>query len=112
MQGRQLAGTQLCDGFANKAARCVELAAEGGVLGAVQGRDDILPALSVALVQPGLHLADRLRCEQEAAARIVKDRACDLELASRPQDDLLSRVGVELFRTQHLHRPTILVQAR
>src|SRR5471030_2631772 len=99
MRRRQLGGAQLCDGLANEAARCVELAADGRVLGVVEGREDIIPALRVALVQTCLPLADRLRREQEAAARIVQDPARDLELASSPQDDLLSGVGVELFRT-------------
>ena len=56
----KFAKEQLCDGLSEKAARGIELAADRGVLRAVQGRDGSLPALRIALVQPGFHLADRL----------------------------------------------------
>ena len=109
---QQLAGTQFCDGLTYEASRCVELPADGGIFGAIKDRNNIFPALWIALLQAGLDLADRLRGEQQATARVVKDRTGDLELASRPQHDLLPRMGVELFWTQNFHRLTILVQAR
>src|ERR1700686_685116 len=56
----------------------VELAPDGGGLDAIQLRDGIVPPRQVALAKRRRDLADGLRGEQEAAARVVQDLAGDL----------------------------------
>ena len=65
---------QLADRVVEELARGVELAPDGGVLGAIEQLDHVLPPLGVALVQCCPDLADGLGREQQAAAGVVEDR--------------------------------------
>src|ERR1700686_3156731 len=81
---------ELCQDLVEQGSRGVELAPDGGVLDAIQQRDDILPPRQVPLAKRRRDLPDGLRGEQETAARVVQDLAGDLELAASPADDRIA----------------------
>src|SRR5665213_1098633 len=56
----ELARTQLSNRLVQQAARAFEFATYGGILDAVQDRNDGLPTLGITFAQAGFDLADSL----------------------------------------------------
>jgi hypothetical protein len=101
---------ELSQHLVQEAAGGVEFTPDCGVFGVVEDGDYTFPALAIALRQSRFYLAYGLSGEQEAASRVVQNRACDLELSSRPAYDLLAGMGLELFGSQHVHAGSIVRQ--
>src|SRR4029077_20707950 len=92
---------QFLYGFVKPAARLLELAMDGQILRLTEHRDDLLPSFVVPLLERGPHLADGLGGEQQPSARVVEDLASQFQLASRPRDELLSGMRLQLLRVKH-----------
>src|ERR1700716_616046 len=89
----------------------VELSSHAGILDSVEQHDHIVPSLRVALMKCRFDLADRLRREQEATARVVEDLSRDRQLPASAGNARIARVSLELRGAEHLHAGPILGQA-
>src|SRR5207245_6646129 len=111
-RGGRLDLTQFRGGVVKQAARGVELPTYRGVLSPAERIDHVLPSRGVTFAKPRADLADGLRSEEQSSAGVVENRAGDFELLTRPGDDLLAGMRVQLLGVEDLHASSILRQAR
>src|SRR3982074_2627140 len=81
---------ELAQTLVQKRPGCVELSSHAGILDSVQQHDYIFPSLRVALMKCCFDLADRLRREQDAKARVLVDPSRVLQLPASPGHDRIA----------------------